>query len=406
MSQQSMSHKQGRYVEYDNQPGKLRYGVDAAAGSAAQAAVEERFGSTQVWLQDSLSEITQKVNTDPATTTVSVNVTGDEIQDAIDASSPGDIIEVTNAGPYNPIVFPTHELTIRSTNDTQISGAQCVSFPDGAQNQILSGFEFPSGGYSTPAPNNTGAAISFVTNQCKLDKVIIHDCEFQEISGNGSAVMMCYHWTVGGDNYAAQQLLSENSDRMAFIDCRFTQAAKGAGVEGGALTLRGFNNAVVLGCQLDQVGENPRGIQLLNCVDLLVLNNECSNIGPGIGNGEGIKLDKFGSPDPSFRTTGRIEGNICHDCIEGIDADDFTDVLIINNLCYDNIDEGISVDDTGIADVVKNECRGNANGIRYESGSSGVYYGNRCYANTSNNYLIQSDYVENADVWLLGVEPL
>lgn len=327
---------------------------------------------------------------------VTVTVTGvaaGDLQAAVAAAVDGDVIEVQTNATYSPITLPAGKtLTIRAGKGygPKLTGTNCVNVDDGAADHIMSGFGFT--GYTTGDNNAMGAGITFTTQGSKCSDLIFHNLHFEEAT-SGSAVMMSYHRTVGGDNYANPPQPSEMSDGIAFVQCHFYRACKD-GTEGAELALRAFKNPFIYDCRFDGDGLNARGIQLQNCTDIWVEKNRAQ--GFPLNNGEGIKIDTIGSP-VAIRNTGWVLDNDCVDCIEGIDCDDYCDVVVLNNRCVRCSDEGISIDGgtapaVGRVLAVGNDCSSCGKGILAEAGSVCELAFNACWDNTT-NYSILNGYV-------------
>jgi len=323
--------------------------------------------------------------------TILTDTDPDALNNAVAAASAGDVIEVRTNATYNPVTIPAAtELIIRAGEGytPSISGQEALKLTNGASKVVLSGFTFS--GCSTPQTNYSGAAVTFATLNSIVDNIIFDRCTFAEVQ-NGSAVMLSYHWSQGGDNYQNPPQPGEESENISFIECTFDQACK-EGTEGAALSLRPVRRPFVYKCSIDgknyAVGNGCRGIQLQNCPEAMIHSNEIYNM---IGNGEGIKFDTIGAPVALY-PTGQVIKNQAHNCIEGIDIDDNSFITAIDNQCYDNTDEGISVDDSAVATLTNNLCWNNNDGILLENGAVTELQNNHCYANPNNNYNILNGY--------------
>jgi len=331
-------------------------------------------------------------------TVVVTDTDADALATAIAGASDGDVIEVQTNAAYNPVVLPADKtLIIRAGQGygPRFTGSRCIQIADGAECHLVSGFSFEN--YTTPNPNYNGAAIDFETRNSKITDVVFHNMSFGQVTA-GSAVMLSYHWSEGGDNYAAPPQLNELSDTVSFVDCHFCESGA-EGIEGGCLSLRAIAHPLILRCQINGEEKNSRGIQLQNCTDLLI--RDCAARGFGGGNGEGIKIDSIGSP-VAVRESGLVFNCICSECVEGIDIDDDADVVVLDNLCFGNTDEGISIDDSAKCLCVGNVCFDNGVGILAEAGSVTEMQYNSCFGNTTdysilNGYALPSSNVTNAN---------
>ena len=305
---------------------------------------------------------------------------------AIAAAVDGDVIEVQSNAAYSPIVLPADKvLTIRSGfgYGPRLTGTRCIQLADGASGHLVSGFSFES--YTTSNPNYQGAAIDFEVKNAKISDCIFHNMNFGEVTA-GSAVMLSYHWSEDGDNYANPPQPYELSDTISFVDCRFWKAGA-EGTEGAALSLRSFAHPMLLRVSIEGQAANSRGIQLQNCTDILA--DDCA-IHSFTGNGEGIKIDSIGTP-VAVRENGLITNCKVRGCVEGIDVDDNADMVVIDNVCYDNTDEGISIDDSSKCFCSGNVCFNNGVGILAEAGSVTELECNACFGNTT-DYSILNGY--------------
>ena len=333
----------------------------------------------------------------PATDVVTSSDAG-ALAAAIAAASDGAVIEVQTNAAYNPIVLPANKtLIIRAGQGygPRLTGARCIQIADGSECHLVSGFSFES--YTTPNPNYSGAAIDFETLNSKITDVVFHNMSFGAVTA-GSAVMLSYHWSEGGDNYANPPQADELSDTISFVDCHFCEAGAEA-IEGGCLSLRAIDHPLILRCQINGEDKDSRGIQLQNCTDFLV--RDCTVRGFSGGNGEGIKIDSIGSP-VAVRESGLIVGCRSSECVEGIDIDDNADVIVLDNLCFGNTDEGISIDDSAKCLCVGNVCFDNGVGIKAESGSVTELQCNSCFGNGTdysilNGYALPSSNVTDAN---------
>lgn len=303
---------------------------------------------------------------------------------AVAGSSPGDIIEVRTNATYDPISTPANAYLVVRAGDgfsPVLSGAEALKIGTVTRSFFLSGFTFRN--CSTPSANDRGAAISFAGANAQAFGIYIDRCTFEEVQ-NGSAVVLSYNW---GGSYADPPQWAEFSERIAFNDCSFFHCCKNA-TEGAAILLRGWSECFFNQCTLD--GNNnqtgSRGIMLQNCTQFLIMESESFN---HQGNGEAFKFDTIGTPTPpevTVRPSGHIVRCLAHDSIEGIDIDDEAQVTAIDNRCYNNQDEGISVDSSAFAALYNNVCYNNNDGILVEAGGIADLKNNHCYNNTNANF--------------------
>ena len=297
----------------------------------------------------------------------------------------GDILEIQTNASYSAITIPAGKsfaIRVKKGYDVELNSAQAITLLNGAANVFLAGFIFdsnPSGG------NDKGSAICF-EHQAIVSDITFYHCTFR--NNNGSAVMLSYHQTIGGDFYYTAPLLSEFSSRIAFIECNFDRAASDA-TEGGALSMRGISIPYIANCNINARGIS-RGIQLQDCLHCLVSGNKVLNAGGG-GNGEGIKLDQLGTP--TYYNNGVFYRNIIDSCIEGLDIDDTDEAVVQENIVSNCSNEGIVLDDSSKGVFIGNITYNNQDGIRLELGSVANLKCNVSFNNTNNNYLMDNSYV-------------
>lgn len=326
-------------------------------------------------------------------TVLHTNTDPTSLNTIIQTLNDGDILEVDSSAIYNPISIPPNkELIIRSVlgKSINLTGTECIKLMNGARDIIIANVLIQN--CSSPADNERGAGVSFGEIHAKVSNISFYQMSIDTVT-NGSGVMLSYHWSVGGDNYATPNTISECSSDVRFINCSFYKANK-ANTEGAALSLRGITNSFIYNCDFRDDTLSMRQIQLQNCINGYISKNNIRNTATPGTNSEGIKLDDLGGC--TFRTTGYILENTIKNAIEGIDIDDNVTAIVMDNICYDCTEEGISVDDSAICLIVRNlcyNCRFDANsaGIRVESGALVSMYQNNCVNNII-NYRIQNGY--------------
>lgn len=311
------------------------------------------------------------------------------LQNAIALALANDVIEVRTNSTYNPITIPAAiALQVRAGQGftPSISGAGAVRLSNGASKVIIAGFSFPNCS-SFGNQNETGAAVTFPTNHCLVDNIIFDKCTFPEVL-DGSAVLLSYYWSIGGEYYYTPPSPLYLSKNISFIECIFTKACKN-NTEGAALALRGVDHPFVYKCTANGQSYSPgcRGFQFQNCQNIMVHSSEAYGM---FGNGEAIKVDTIGSPILVY-PTGQVIRCKAHDSIEGIDLDDYAYVSAIDNDCWNNTEEGISVDNDASVNLENNRCWNNLIGILLENGSKTELQNNHSY-NNGTNYSILNGY--------------
>lgn len=314
--------------------------------------------------------------------TVALTTSGaGDLQTAINGLVDGDILEIQTNATYSPITIPSGKsFTIKTKQGYSpvLTGANCITLLNGANDVVISGLIIDSP--TTPAPNQTGSGIC-LAHQAVVSNIYFHNITIRNATGSG--VMLSYHQTIGGDNYANPNLYpAEFSTRVCFVDCHFYQASN-EGIEGANLALRGIYEPVIMGCKIDgYIAGSPngsRGISLQNCISAYIYDNEIQNF--DLNGGEGIKIDRLGAA--TYYNTGYVINNRVKHCLEGIDIDDYVEAVVIGNVCQDCLQRGISVDNNAIAKIIGNICFSSVNGILSEAGAIVDLKQNNCFYNTT-----------------------
>lgn len=349
------------------------------------------------WMKE-LETFVNKGLTNTATTIITSS-NGDAIQNAITSASNGDVIEIKTHSTYNPIILPSNKrLIIRNSlgYTPKISGQHGVIISNGTRDVLISGISFIN--CSTINSNWKGAAIA-LEHQGIFNKVVFYRCSFPEVL-NGSAILLSYHQSISGDNYAISPVYPDDfSNKFGVIECEFFHACKD-GIEGAAVLCRGVDKFYVKNCTINGNSVNSRGVMAQVCKNVWIENNRLHNFGSG--NSEAIKIDRMGSTTEI--TTATILNNVCYDCVEGIDADDYVGVFIQGNLCYNCEDEGISVDNNAECLIIGNICHNCNDGIRADSGSIVELFNNCCFDNSNNNYRMDNGYFPDSSNILYPIE--
>ena len=313
---------------------------------------------------------------------------------AIQLLADGDIMEIATDATYNPISIPANkELVLRAATarSPKLSGTECIKLMNGARDTLIAGFTISSP--TTARANYCGAAITFGERAAKVSNITFYEISIDNVLA-GSAVMLSYHWSEDGDDYSLANTLAEFSDKVNFIDCCFYKGCVD-NTEGAALSLRGIRNPYIKNCYFNDGGISMRGIQFQNCIDIYVTENKIRNNAVPGTNAEGIKFDSLGSP-VGYRITGIASYNKIKNAVEGIDIDDLCDVTAFENICWECTEEGISVDDSATANLIRNisycnEYDANSAGFRLENGAVVTMAQNIAYHN-SIDYRIENGY--------------
>jgi len=308
-----------------------------------------------------------------STTVLSTTGAGD-LQVAIDALSDGDVLEVDTDATYDPVVIPGDvAMVIRAASGRTptITGQYGIGFADGARDVVISGLTID--GCSTGNVNCRGSSVGLAEDMARVENVILHKLTISNTS-NGSAVVFSPNWS----SYVEPLAESQFSRRVSIVECSFLKASKDH-IEGASIVFRNCEDAYVKNCRIDVDEENGRGIVMTYVKNSLIDGCEVENAN---GNGEGIKIDSIGGQ--TYLNTVMIMNNFVTNTVEGIDVDDFSKALVINNLVTAADDEGICVDDSGEAVVIGNTCYGCDVGIRAEAGSVADIRGNTCFGNRVN----------------------
>lgn len=332
------------------------------------------------------SQVINKINRlDQLTADVVLTTTGaTDLNDAIAALTDGQVLEVRTNAIYSPITIPSGKaFSVKVTDGYApvISGQKAIRLMNGAANVIISGLTC-----DTCTPGNTnyeGSAITFGEHQTIVQDIIFDSITMRNCTG--SAVMLSYHWSVGGDFYYTAPTLSEMSTRVAFVDCSLHKASNDV-VEGANISIRGINQGFFYRNKIDVFNTGKRGMQLQDCVNFMIDGNEVYN-----APGEGIKIDQIGTM-VGYVNSGVIKNNKVKKADEGIDVDDVCGCLVYNNTVWDCLGTcGISLDDSSMTYFIANTCYNCNSGIILEAGSQANLKKNICFNNTV-NYNILNGY--------------
>jgi len=327
-----------------------------------------------------------------------------DLQTALNALSEGEVLEIKSNATFTPVVLNTSEITIKVADgyNAKITGEYGITLADGLENVVVSGITFDN--CSTAAQNYKGACVTFGAQGSKISNVIFSNVNFSNVA-SGSAVMLSYHGFT--DAYYADIYESECSSKVGFIDCNFWNAGQEL-TEGAQLCMRAIEKTLISGCKFNADTGTARGINLQGVIDTMIENNYVIN--STVNGGEGIKIDCIG--EPQFRNTAVIRNNQVKNCLEGIDADDAADCLIHNNIVWDCIQVGISVDGgsspkNSFSRIIGNEVFNSLVGVRLESGCSAEVRQNIVYNNGTdfsilNGYVLPSDNSIDATDSVLG----
>jgi len=326
--------------------------------------------------------------TSPATQTLATSGAGDlaaKIATLID----GDILEIQTDASYSQITIPAGKrfaIRVKLGYHVQLNTAQAILLSNSGANVFLSGFILdgnPGGSHSQ------GSGIAFV-HQAQLKDITLHNCTCR--NNNHSAVLLSYHQSTGGDNYTTANLLSEFSERIAFVDCHFFGASNEA-TEGGAITARGIKHLLIENCTYN--GQDlARQIHLQNCIEAILISTDVQR-GGGAGNGEAFKFDKIGTP-VGYKNSAIVINCRAKDCIEGFDIDDDAEVICIDCIAEGCSAEGFSVDDSGKGTLINCIGFNNTDGVRQEVGADIELKGCNFFNNKTNDYRMDGGYTPDS----------
>lgn len=370
-------------------------GAEAAAAHIFTGTASNPASGTTLSLLNTVINVAQRGAEEAATTTLTTTGAGD-LAAAITAASDGDVIEIQTNATYTGFTIPSATtLVIRAGYGYHpvITDSQACQLSDGAANVILIGLTFDACDLGAGNVNYQGSCVTFATQNARVENITFYQCQFINIADvSASAIMLSYHWSVGGDQYFDPPQPDELSTRVAFMDC-YAYHACTDGIEGAAFNLRAVRDAVFYRCDIDGDAANvsdSRGIQLQNCPDAIISHCHVHDIGDGGGNNEGIKLNAIGSPTAVFGS-GVVQYNTVQLATEGIDIDDDVQgAVVYGNKVRDCSTEGISIDggapEFGIALVLGNKCYNNDTGIFVQAGGLALLHNNHAFFNTTSNY--------------------
>lgn len=261
----------------------------------------------------------------PATVIENTGVTAN-LQALINAASSGDVIEIQHNGPYGFITIPgSVPMTIRAGSGFQpvFTAQNTVRLLNNVNNVYLIGLKFLN--CTTSAQNEKGSAICFNTNMYKADGFTVSDCEFEKCTG--SAVLLAYHMTIGGDNYADPYLPSELSSNISFVDCNFLRAGTDI-IEGACLHIRGVDGCIIRRCHSDTgdgtdawAGEGRvRSFMLHYAINSVI--EDCTAKKLLTGAQENFKFDQLSAGLSTFKNEVTVRRCYAEGGFEGFDNDD------------------------------------------------------------------------------------
>lgn len=364
-----------KYQKYDNTTSGL-------AATNTQDAIDEVLGKSNAllsWHKKVLNDVDYLYEL-PYDVQLTTTGAGD-LQTAINGLSDGDILEVATNATYNPITINSGKaISIRVADGYApvISGDRAIKLMNGAENVIISGFTL-EGCTNSGNTNYEGSAITFGQHQT-IVKNITFDSLTMRNNTTGGSVMLSYHWSVSGDNYANAPTLSEMSEKVAFINCHTHKASDNTG-EVASISVRGINQFFVHNCKIDNYAVGGRGIQMQACINVAIETNEVYNCLR-----EAIKIDQIGTM-VGYKNSGTFKNNRVKKANEGIDIDDVCGCLVMDNKVWDctigSDPRGISLDDTSMCFMVGNVCWNNTSGITLEASSVASLKKNICFNNTT-----------------------
>ena len=300
--------------------------------------------------------------------------------------APNGILQVNTNAVYSPIQIPSSKpmtIVAGSGFNPVITGINGITLLNGAQDVTISGLTLD--GCTTGDTNALGAAIC-LDHLAVVSRIIFANMKIRNVLA-GSGVMLSYHQSIGGDNYAwANVYPGEFSNRIAFVSCDFFDACKD-GNEGANLAIRGIDLSYFSKCTINgNTTPSARGVQLQNCLRFLV--EDCEAFGFNtIANNEAFKADLLNlapNPAPLYRISGTFRNCIAHDAFRGFNIDDQTNVYVVKCLAYNCTDFGYRSKGGATFGVGSYECNighDNGNGMLMLNGSKYFLRSNQMYNN-------------------------
>ncbi|MCK4969100.1 MAG: right-handed parallel beta-helix repeat-containing protein, partial [Thermoplasmata archaeon] len=302
--------------------------------------------------------------TDPvegATLKVGPGETYTEIQDAVDAASSGDTVQVA-AGTYDEdiVIDVAIEIHGNTQTNTIINGTRT----DNAVTITVSGVEFYKFTIKNSQSGYYRAGIYMVNaTNCTISMVTIND-----LSSNGIYMSTnCSDTTIEDCTIMSNRYRGIYVSQSSFVTIDSNECSEN-GDEGIYLFYQCDNNTISKNTCDDNGNE---GIQLGNrCTGTLIEDNDCQSNEVGISLRDSInctvkdntcRSNTFSGIDIIRCSNSIVKDNVCSSSTytDGIELSSGRDLLVVGNRCNNNGGRGIFVRNTVNATIDDNECKSN-----------------------------------------------
>ena len=259
-------------------------------------------------------------------TSILVGTNPTDLQTAINNLISGGVLQVNTNAVYSPIQIPANKpMTIKAGDgfNPVITGTNGIRLLDQAHDVTISGITLDQ--CSTGDSNALGSAIC-LDHLAVVNRIIFYNVSITNVI-NGSGVMLSYHQSISGDDYAKPNVFpTEFSNRLAFVNCAFFHGGV-EGTEGANLSMRGIYLAYVNKCVVDGDNADSRGIQFQNCINYLCQDCVSHGFNGPSQNNDAYKSDEMdGSgtyPVPPYKTSGTHRRCVAYDCVTGFNIEDW-----------------------------------------------------------------------------------
>jgi len=336
------------------------------------------------------------------------------LQALINAAANGDVIQINSNGPYGAITFPAAVgITLRAGTGfiPVFTAVNAITIPNGGLNLFFIGLKFLN--CTSVDGNGLGSAIC-LEHLGIFTNVYVSNCTLEKCSNSG--ILLAYHQTLGGDNYANAYSAAELSTGFWVVDGTLLRAASDI-TEGAAILCRGVQASGVRRTQVDAGdGTDPwpgegvvRGVMFQSSRNISISNVLVKNGNNPAGNGEGFKMDNLATPT-DFACTVTVEKSYSTKNRKGFVCDDDFTANFRNCVATSNVLSGFDFRKaTSAGTLYRSTGMGNGTGTFLEavvpvgavSLDCNLMLRNTAQYNLANGYVLPIDNIQGArGAWL------